>query len=545
MGKMRRAPRVLVMAFLPVLAVVSMSATAVAAVRRTFETASVDVSGSVRCALHPEGNTDPKQAIRVGVAADGVARFSALRPANPQDVAKLTLDCTDGQGLAHNYPVDLTRQDIFAPRPFDAVRARLDTRPALAGDPLSYSVQELIDRGYGLRPNPKANPTGYARWLRAATMPATLLQHSGAANVTQPTPEIDDTLPSVSRNGSHSANAGVTVGGSALCAGNPAGCYWTGAILNGSYRPNSNPAKATYYLANEGLFTLPTISEGGGDYAGPTEMSIWTGLDNVFQAIAFLWVTPSTAGALVVTQFHQPKSPSNPATANGASDVTFTPVLGDTIFAEEWYCDANGNPVISGGYACTYMQDLNPSNNQAWVCDKANSTTCASTWMAANDVAQGYVGEQAEYIVENDGPQDGNTYYWPDFISTPITMDGSALVVIGANTTDNLQQGGDWVTVSTDPAVRQLNDTPPTTLASSATNPDEPAHLVVTLGSNTVTWTYTPIPTTSSTGCPAGETCGHFTCPDSCGAGGCIVVPPGVGFNTTSKPVFACKSRLN
>jgi hypothetical protein len=220
-------------------------------------------------------------------------------------------------------------------------------------------------------------------------------------------------------------------------------------------------------------------------------MSIWTGLDNVFQSIAWVIVTSSTANAFVDRQFHYPKSPSNPASAGDASGVTFTPNLGDEIYAEEWYCDANGNPVISGGYACTHMQDLNPSNNQAWDCSKANSSTCASYWMKAGEV----FGEQAEYIIENDSAQDAiRTYYWPDFISSPVTMSGSALVVTGANTVDSLSQSSVWVTVSTDSNVQILTDTPPSTLSSSATNPIAPAHLVVGLtGSKSVTWTYTPI----------------------------------------------------
>jgi hypothetical protein len=538
---MRRTTRGLVMALLPALAMASLSAASVAGVRRSYETASVDVSGAVSCALHPQGDTDPKQAVHVAVSADGFARFSALRPASPGDVAGLTLDCTDGQGRSHSYPVDLNSPQTFARRPFDPGRAKLETRPALTGDPLGYSIKDLIDRGYGLRPDPKSDPAGYARWLRAASMPTHLLQSSGAAAPAW-IRQIEDTRPSVS---TPRPNAGVTVTGSGLCYGNPAGCYWTGAILDGSYEPNANPAKAKYYVANEGLFTLPSITLDGGDYAGPTTMSIWTGLDNVFQSIAFIDVNGSYAVAVVVTQFHQPKASGNPASANGASGVTFTPNLGDTIYAEEWYCDANGNPVISGGYACTFMQDLSQSNSQAWVCDKADSNVCASTWMAAGDVAHGYVGEQAEYIVENDGPQNGGTYYWPDFAGSPITMDGSALVVTGVNTVEGLSQGGgDWVNVSTDPAVQQLNDTPPTTLPSSATNPYEPADLVISLGSYSVTWTYTPISTSPSTSCPAGETCGHYTCPSSCGVGGCIVVPPNVAFNHSGKPVFACKDRL-
>ena len=41
--------------------------------------------------------------------------------------------------------------------------------------------------------------------------------------------------------------------------------------------------------------------------------------------------------------------------------------------------------------------------------------------------------------------------------------------------------------------------------------------------------------------CPAGEVCGHYTCPKTC-PDGCIVVPPETAFNKTSKPIFGCKN---
>jgi hypothetical protein len=206
----------------------------------------------------PEGNADPKQAIRIGVSADGVARFSALRPSRSGDVAKLTLDCTDGQGHSKSYPVDLQDKDVFAPRPFDAVQAKLDTRQALTGDPLRYTVKELIDQGYGLRPDPKANPDGYARWLRAATMPTHLLRRSGAGDALSPIPEIDDTIPSASIGEPRSVDGGVTVGKSGFGGGSTPAWYWTGAILNGSYKSNSDKAKAKYYLLTRRILIFPT-----------------------------------------------------------------------------------------------------------------------------------------------------------------------------------------------------------------------------------------------------------------------------------------------
>jgi len=49
-------------------------------------------------------------------------------------------------------------------------------RPALAGDPMSLSRQELVRRGYPMRPDPDESPDAYAAWLRAVSKPATEIE---------------------------------------------------------------------------------------------------------------------------------------------------------------------------------------------------------------------------------------------------------------------------------------------------------------------------------------------------------------------------------
>src|SRR5271156_6682922 len=66
--------------------------------RAQFESASVRVNVGTSCVLHPEGVTDPKQSIHVGVDEDGVARFEAVRATSQSSIDKLTLDCTDSSG---------------------------------------------------------------------------------------------------------------------------------------------------------------------------------------------------------------------------------------------------------------------------------------------------------------------------------------------------------------------------------------------------------------------------------------------------------------
>jgi len=134
--------------------------------RAAFEPASVVVPAGKACALHPVGNLDPKQTVHVGVEADGVARFQAVRALHAGDVEQLALDCTDAQGHATTYDVDLRSDDTFAARPFDPIRAGYEPRPALSGDPLSYSPEELVTMGYGIPTRSRTPPATRAGSMR-------------------------------------------------------------------------------------------------------------------------------------------------------------------------------------------------------------------------------------------------------------------------------------------------------------------------------------------------------------------------------------------
>jgi hypothetical protein len=461
-------------------------ATAPAARHTAFEPVAVAVPVGNACTLHPMGNLDPKQTIRVAVEADGVARFHAARARREGDVEHLTLDCTDAAGKKTGYDVDLRSDATFAPRPFDPIRAGYEARPVLHGDPMSYSPEELVAMGYGIRPDPEQNPAGYARWLDAAKTPTyevRSLPRNGESIAPQPRKSASSVARAEIAHSSSAKpvagatqpgkNAGVTAQGGVWCGGAPVGCYWTGAIMNGSYKAGS-----TAYLVNEGTFTVPTAVPGGNG-TNKTEMSIWTGLDNVFQTIVWVSSTSSAASYSMDRQVHYPTvASSNSAYAEDAGQ-TFNPNAGDSVFVEEWYCDSSGNPSFTGGYACTSVVDK--TRNLSWNCTKSNSTTCQS-----NKLVTDGVGSQAEFIVENDSDQDGLTYNWPDFGGTPITMSGSALVVKGSGAGSSLTQSSGWVNVSNDPSI---------TLATDVAPPGDPvgsSYVNVTLGSGAVTWTNAP-----------------------------------------------------
>jgi hypothetical protein len=444
--------------------------------RARFEPASVAIAAGNTCALHPEGNSDPAQSITVSADADGVARFQVVRPTRPESVDRLSLDCTDSNGLSQTYSVDLRSEATFAARPFDPALANLTYRPGLARDPLSYTQQELIQGGYGIRPDPAQNPDGYRRWLAAASAPAYKLRSvrssSPAAAGPRPHPAPRPSGPSTSP----MINAGVYTSSST---------YWTGARLVGSYQKNATSALSYGYVFNEASFVVPTVTPGGYG-TSTTAMTIWNGLDNVFQAIVDVSATATTHHFGI----HRQNFYNNDSTSIDEEGTLFTPHTGDTIYAQEWYCDAKGNVQMSGGYGCTYMSDMPAGGGPAvvWECDQANGKDCQSYTIDPSDLTNGALGKWAEFIIEDDtGEVGGNcpaatktTHCydeWPDF--SPVTMNGSVFVVQGVGVSET----GTWVTTDTDPTVQLLAD-------NTASVPYErgDGHLLITLPTGGVKW---------------------------------------------------------
>ena len=142
---------------------------------KSYAAASVHALPALECKLCPIG-TDPSKGIPVSTDDDGYARFHAVRPTAGDAVQRLTLDCKDAAGKTSSYSVDLTSSDTFTPRPLNLANERGVDRPALKGDPLSYTQSELIQAGYGLRPDPVKDAAAYARWLAAASKPGRMLE---------------------------------------------------------------------------------------------------------------------------------------------------------------------------------------------------------------------------------------------------------------------------------------------------------------------------------------------------------------------------------
>jgi hypothetical protein len=202
---------------------------------KAFEEAAVRAGPGLRCALHNIGDK-AKEGVPVYTDSDGFARFYAVRAKNTNDVQRMTLDCLSEAGASVSFPVDLSSSETFTSRPVELSRERGVDRPALKGDPLKYSQAELLDGGYGLRPDPEKDPVMYQHWLKAASVRGRMLAAKRADS---------------REHGVYATQASP----------------WAGSVLTGDANYD-----ITYATSN-----VPTLVPGG-DGTSVTATAVWNGL---------------------------------------------------------------------------------------------------------------------------------------------------------------------------------------------------------------------------------------------------------------------------
>jgi hypothetical protein len=334
--------------------------------------ASVKAAPDLRCTLQPKG--EPSEAgIPVFTDGDGYARFHAVKLSTDSPHRLHTLTCTDEGGRASAYDVDLASEETFVRRPLNLANERGLDRPALNGDPNSYSPAQLAHDGYGLRPDPVAAPRAYAAWLEAARQPGRML-YAKRPNKTlhAPTPQ----------------------------QGGPG---WIGSVMTGQRD----------YVSATSVFTVPTLFPGAHGTTA-TEASLWPGVggfgtsSGLMQAGVLLATTATTASYSTWREYCCGGVPDS-----GGYGGAFTPSPGDKILAQAWYCDANGLADLNGGYGCNYMYDFN--SQAVFSCTQPKTTNPTPLcWSAkaffpacSNPPVPNCMtfGNSAEFILENESSQ--------------------------------------------------------------------------------------------------------------------------------------------
>jgi hypothetical protein len=397
--------------------------------KKSFTPASVRALPGLKCTVYSAG-TEPSKGLAVFTDDDGFARFHAVRAAAGDAVQRLTLDCRDSDGTLSSFSADLTSANTFEPRPLNLAHERGVDRPALRGNPLSYTQQELLDAGYGLRPDPEKDAAAYSRWLSAALVPGRMLE--------------------IKRPSDHSHTVTTTTA-----------APWTGSVLTGA--PN--------YISTEAVFNVPAATPSGDETTG-TEIAIWNGLGGFGTGSGLIQGGVEVATTPTVALYGSWREYCcGDGDSNGYKGA-FVPNPGDKIYSQEWYCDSNGSKNINGGYGCTFLTD--ETTGAILSCTSATGSPCWSVKaLPLCSVSPGTpncmtVGLAAEFVIENQTPQCCSpATAFTDFAST-VTMSGSAY----SSTTDSNSQ-----TISTDPLVDVLDDFTNTT-----------SHMNVSLGKTDQTY---------------------------------------------------------
>jgi hypothetical protein len=413
--------------------------------------ASVRAMPGLQCELHPPG-TPAAQGIPLATDIDGYARFYAVRVGKGEAGQWLTLSCTNSSGRAFSYPVNLASAATFAARPLKLAAEPGIDRPPLTGNPMKLTQAQLIRQGYGLRPDPKTSPASYERWLAAARVDGRMLYAKK--------PDLH----------SHTATSQTS----------PA---WVGAAITG----------APTYAAVEGTFNVPTAIPGG-DHTSTTEIAIWNGLggfgtgSGLIQSGVNLYTTSTAAAYGTWREYCCGDSQSNGYSGN------FAPNPGDKIYAQNWYCDAEGNIDVNGGYGCSYLFDLNTSAILNCTLPKAKGSPCWSV-----PAIRGMTfGPAAEFVIENQSPQVSSTSTAFTDFSPSVTMTGTAYSTL----TGSFSQD-----IGNDPSLHVLTDftnttshivvsttgTPATVFTIEATQPSYPLYCQGPLNTSTA---QVPTPTT-------------------------------------------------
>ena len=308
------------------------------------------------CMVHATSDSDAEHEIKAFADDDGMIHFHVTPLAESEQVAHLSVDCTAAhQSVTFDLelrPNSVPTDDM--PAPVAEMRAPQATdviRPALAkADAIGLTGDELLKRGYPVRPDSGQAPTAYATWLRAVTKPS---RRVNPRQVQRPEVQAGPaTLTGLVYGPVNQGGPGT--GSISMLAKSP---NWSGFVLADPvvtydlvagrwYVPAVRPETNTHVYSNmwiglDGWETFP------GAY-----WDLWqAGTDSDIQVIPGYRLTTYDAWTLFL----------QPGIGGVLSNFTVEP--GDEIFSEVWVADLESSPSLSGLYAIAYLEDITRNEN--------------------------------------------------------------------------------------------------------------------------------------------------------------------------------------
>ena len=314
------------------------------------------------CTVHPRGDTDPQHSLRTFATWEGNVRFYGSGPG--LSTAGLVLDCDSNRGeTLVSQAVDSTAIAASAPLT-SSTPPESSILPALTGDPLSWSQEELMQRGYPLRPDPQEAPASYSRWLQSVSKPMVIIPAKGIAD-----PD------------------GVKA--------NTASNNWDGVLL-------PKYSSTDVYSNVSGFFYQPNIQSHGWQHIANTNyMFMFVGLDGMYGSAD---VAQAGTRSKLVTAWNGSLWYSvasyyafaewAPDVLNVLPDVVVYP--GNYYYANVWMSDSTGGSWQPNGYLWFYFtqEDDGPSVRG---CIGPPGGACTLT---TGSYHQPFVGDSAEWIIE-------------------------------------------------------------------------------------------------------------------------------------------------
>jgi len=324
------------------------------------------------CLLHAEGDASSEHAFKVFADDEGKIRFHVNPSAESEQAARFAVDCT-AEGKSSTFSLELRPSAVPTadmPAPTTEVRTAQPgdvVRPALTkADAVSLSSDELMKRGYPVRPDAKQAPEAFATWMKAVTKPSRLVDSRQVART-----EVRHVKPVKASNYETSSNWS----GFELRAAS--GTY--DLVLGEWYVPT------VYYETNAHTYSAYWI---GLDGDGTSDL--WqAGTEQEIQDIDILGIHFDFTNYYAWSEFLPPQ---------GTEQVipNFTVNPGDLMFTEVWVGNSGQSPSLSGLYAIAFVEDVSRG-------EYTTIYTCRgfSIFGACTNLAQTAIGgSEAEWIME-------------------------------------------------------------------------------------------------------------------------------------------------
>ncbi|MBV9265688.1 MAG: hypothetical protein JO061_05920 [Acidobacteriaceae bacterium] len=367
---------------------------------------SFSTEPNAQCTVAAPGSSDSGKHLRVFANDEGTVRFYASPSHESSSAAQLVATCSSGKQQRIEIQSVAGAKPLVAratSNPETELRLGHTVRPALAGDPMALSNQELVKRGYPMRPDQQQSPGAYASWLKAVSKPATFIppktvnvegHYHGpvktAADIRIPDPIGSDTFTS-------DMSSGYAL-----------------------YAPSSP------FDWIEGDWNVPVIV--GGEEGTWTSSTLWIGLSGVVPDIAQDGTEQDVyvSDGITYSNYYAWKQVGGQEAQVVFSNFSINP--GDEIYSELRIGDAYGNLNPNGGYAYFWLDDL---------------TTGEFSYLSTPFNSGTFTGIAAEWMLGR--PQFGDGSY-PDLANYWFAVMQSPFALTADGTTVNFLSGGDGAT---------------------------------------------------------------------------------------------------